>query len=180
MAEFLGAQRELSDNTPIELYHGLNGGLGKALAVLESPDEGVRQISGPCLAVYPVGQFWKPGDAGLRYSIPRGLIEYPGESRPDAKFRIDERGVVSMVGGLESLPLSKYNGEVIRTERKKDIVGEKVVDGFIEEEIIGEEVVPLTEEEVENQKKIAKRMAELGEIRTLSESIKAVAENSPS
>lgn len=176
MAEFLSAQRALADDVSIDLYHGLNGGLDKALVMLESPDQGVKQISGPCLAVYPIGQFWKPGDAGFKYSIPRGEIEYPGELRPNAKFRVDEGGVVTMVGGLESLPLSKYNGEVIRTEQKRDIIGEKVVDGFIEEEVIGEEIVPLSEGEKENQKQIARRLSEFSQIRALTDALQSTTE----
>ena len=161
MEEFLDEKMALPPDAMIDLYHGLNGGLNKALAVLESPDQGVRQISGPCLAVFPVGQFWKPGDAGLKYAIPRGDIQFPGESNPDAKFRIDKGGVVTLVGGLEALPMDQYNGEVLRTERKVDIIEERL-EGDV---VVGERVVDMTDEEKADEAKIAEKLKELTETR---------------
>lgn len=173
--EFINELRDLSSEAAVELYHGLNGGLEKALAVLESPDQGVKQISGPCLAVFPVGQFWKPGDVGFKYSIPRGKIEFPGESNPDAQFRVDEGGSVLMINNLESLPLSEYSGEVMRTTQKEDVTFEKMINGEMMD-VPGQREVPLTREQVEVAKKIEEAVEKFSRIRELLASAKELGE----
>lgn len=165
-ALFVNEKKNFSSEASIDLYHGLNGGIEGALKVLESPSQGVKQISGPCLALYPVGQFWKPGDAGFKYSIPRGQIEFPGESNPLAQFRVDEGGTVLMINGLDTLPLSEFNGIVMTTERKRDVIQEKVIDGVLEDVVVGQEVVPLTYEERKIGKEIQKKLQELSDIRS--------------
>lgn len=160
-AEFVSEKRNLPAGAMIDLYHGLNGGLRAALGVLESPDHGVRQISGPCLQLYPVGQFWKPGDAGFHYSVPRKLFEFPGENSSDAKFRVDDDGTVSLIGGLKALSVTEFNGEVMRTERKEDIYEEQLVDGVLENVVVGEKTVELTDEEKEEETKVVKKISEL-------------------
>jgi len=164
-AEFLEEKKNLPPDATIELYHGLNGGLAKALAVLESPNQGVRQMSGPCLALYPVGQFWKPGDAGLRYSIPRRLIEFPGENLSDAKFRVDKGGAVTLMNGLETLPLTEFDGEVMRTERKEDVYEERLVGDTWTDVLVGERIVPLEEGEREAGLKIEEEIGRFSQAR---------------
>ncbi|GEM_PF-6152264 len=180
LVEFLSEKSNLPPDANIELYHGLNGGLEGALAVLESPEQGVKQISGPCLAVYPVGQFWKPGGAGLKYSIPRGSIEFPGESNINAKFRIGDDGVVSLVNGIDTLPLTEFNGEVIRTDLMEDIFDEE--QGFVFDSTtkpIERRIVPLSDREKEIGMKIEEKLGEFSqareekEIHKLEESIRA-------
>ena len=127
---------------------------------MESPDHGVRQISGPCLSLYPVGQFWKPGDAGFHYSVQRKLIEFPGEQNPDAKIRVNSGGSASLIE-LEALPVAEFNGEIMRTERKEEIYENRVVEGVTEEVLVGERAVELTAEEKELEKKIAIKIIEL-------------------
>lgn len=165
-ALFVNEKKNLPSDAVIDFYHGLNGTMEGALKVLESPSQGVKQISGPCLALYPVGQFWKPGDAGFKYSIPRNQIEFPGESNASAQFRVDEEGVVLMINGLEELPLSQFDGIVMTTERKKDIVEEKVIDGVVEDIVTGQEVIPLTYEERKISKEIQKKLQELSSARS--------------
>lgn len=164
-AQFVESRKNLPPDAIIPLYHGLNGGLVAALGVLESPDHGVRQNSGPTLALYPVGQFWKPGDAGFRYSIPRGSIEFPGESNSGAKFRVDEGGSVFLAGGLEALPLDQFNGEVLSVERKEDVYEKRVVNGLTEDVVVGERAVRLTEKEKEDEKRIAEKIKEFAQLR---------------
>ena len=74
---------------------------------------------------------------------------------------MDDDGTVQLVGGLESLPITEFNGEVMRTERKVDVVEERLVDGVWEDVIVGEKVVELTDEEKEKVVKIAKKITEL-------------------
>lgn len=160
-AEFLNWKKGLPEDVTIDLYHGLNGGLKSALDVLESPEHGIKQISGPSLSIYPVGQFWKPGDAGFHYSVTRKLIEFPGESNPDAKFRVDNGGSVFILGDNKTLPITEFNGEVMRTERKEDVYEERLVDGIVEDIVVGERTVELTDEEKWEEAKIIKKISEL-------------------
>ena len=160
-AAFVRERSELSPDAMVDLYHGLNGGLRAALGVLESPDRGVRQISGPALSLYPVGQFWKPGDAGFHYSVPRRLIAFPGENNPDAKIRVDEGGTAWIEGDVKALPVDEYSGEVLRTERKEDVYEEQVIGGVREEVLVGERVVELTDAEKEEAAKVASKLADL-------------------
>jgi hypothetical protein len=179
LAEFIDEKRSLPSDAKIDIYHGLNGGLDKALALLESPEQGVKQMGGEaaCFAIFPVGSFWKPGDAGFKYSIPRESIEFPGENKPDAKFHIDDDGVVLLVNGLDTLPLTEFNGEVMRTERKKDIYEEQEIDGEWKDVLVGKEVVPLSDKEREAGLKIEEQLGkfsqarEAEEVRKLKESI---------
>ena len=170
MDKFLSEKNSLPAESMIDIYHGLNGGLAAALAVLESPENGVKQISGPCLSVYPVGQFWKPGDAGFKYSISRELIEFPGESKPDAQFKIDKGGTVFLSNGLESLPITDFKAEVMRTVRKEDVVEEQLdEENTWRDVVVGERVVALTDKEIEVEKKIAEKIKELKEQKLASE-----------
>jgi len=180
LAEFINEKRNLPPDATIDLYHGLNGGIEGALAVIQSPEQGVKQISGPCLAVYPLGQFWKPGGAGFKYSIPRESIEFPGENKSDAKFRIDDEGIVFLVNGLDTLPLTEFNGEVMRTERTEDVFAEGQDPSFDSTiEPIGKKVVPLSRQEKEVGLKIEEQLGEFSQareeeqVRRLEESIRA-------
>lgn len=172
-AEFLNYLKNFPSEKTIDLYHGLNGGIDGALKVLESPEQGVKQISGPCFSVYPIGQFWKPGGAGLKYSIPRGDIEFPGESKPDAHFRMDDDGVILLVNGLDTLSLTKFDGQVMRNVATKEVY-EKDEDGFNKAKSVNgewvelppiEKVVDLTEEEIKIEEKIQEKLKELSNIR---------------
>jgi hypothetical protein len=160
-AEFVSELSNLPPDAEVYLYHGLNGGLGAALGVLESPDHGVRQISGPCLSLYPVGQFWKPGDVGFRYSVPRGLVEFPGEHNLNAQIRINSLGSGLLIGDRTALPVTEFNGEVMRTDRKEDIYEERIINGVTEDVSVGERTVELTDREKEEALKIMEKIAEL-------------------
>lgn len=159
-ANFVDEKKSLPPDALIDFYHGINGGLEGALQVLESPERGVKQISGPCLSLYPVGQFWKPGDAGFHYSIPRKSIEFPDESNPEAVIRVGRDGT-AWLEGIQALPITEFNGEIMRTERKEDVYEERVVDGITEEVPIGERAIELTNEEKEIAAKIVQKTAEL-------------------
>lgn len=172
--EFLNDLKDFPPEERINLYHGLNGGIGSALKILESPEHGVKQISGPCLSVYPVGQFWKPGGAGFKYSILRGDIEFPGESRPDAQFRMNDEGTIFLINGLDTLSLTRFDGEVMRTVATKDVY-EKNEDGSNKGEYVNGEwvVLPptetailLTNEEMALEKKIQEEVKKFSDIRT--------------
>ena len=139
--------------------------MNKALEILESQKKGVQQISGPCLKAFPVGQFWKPGDAGFRYAIPRSDIEFPGERRSDAKFRMDQGGTVYMINGLHALPIDEYAGEVMRTERMVDKIEERIVDGVYQDVVIGQKVAPITPEERRVGRDIQRRIQQLSAVR---------------
>lgn len=171
--EFLDELKSFPSEKIIDLYHGLNGGIDGALKVLESQEQGIKQISGPCLSVYPIGQFWKPGSAGFRYSISRGDIEFPGESKPNAQFRMDDEGVIFLVNGLDTLSLTKFDGEVVRNVATREVY-EKDEDGFNKANLINgewkdlppvEKVVHLTDEEMALEKKIKEKLKELSSIR---------------
>ena len=164
-SRFVDSIKNLPEGAMVDLYHGLNGGADGALKVLDSNSRGVQQISGPCLAVYPVGQFWKPGDAGFKYSITKDDIEFPGENKPDAKFCMDSEGIVYMVNGLTELPIDEYNGVVMRTDRKVDITEEKLVEGVWEDVVVGQKNVPLSAEEAKVSADIQKKLQELSNIR---------------
>jgi hypothetical protein len=160
LAEFIGEKRNLPPGAEVELYHGFGGaGLEKALEMLESSDQGVRQISGPTLCVYPVGQFWKSGAAGLKYLIPREQLEFSGESNPKAKFHVHENGNVEMINGLEALPLSDFKGAVLRSEKTEYIYAEGEDPRFDSRiEPIGKRVIPLSMEEREIEAKIKEKL----------------------
>ena len=170
LAEFIEEEKNISSSGSVELYHGLNGGMEGALAVLESPEKGVQQRSGPCLSIFPVGQFWKPGDAGFRYSVPRELIQFPGESNPGAKVRIDETGTGWLINGTEALPLTDFKGDILRTPKLKDVYRDEVEHSFDSSiKPIGTELVPLTEEERETGKKIKELLNGFSETRDKKE-----------
>jgi len=173
-AHFIDDLKQLSPERMVDLYHGLNGNLLNALSVIDSPDQGLRQISGPALSAYPIGQFWKPGDAGIKYSIPRNDIEFPGEANPDAHFRMDNEGTVLLVNGLEALPLTEFKGEILRTELKQPVYEERLTDGTWTDVEIGEKTVPLSAEEKETEIKIQKKLKDLNNIRNIKDQIKAV------
>ena len=129
----------------------------------------MREFDGPCLALYPVGQFWKPGDAGLHYKVFRRLLEFHGESNPDAKFYVSETGMVSLINGLEAVSVAEFNGEVMRTVGKEKIYED---DGSGDkwnpyresrgmDKVLGERVVELTDEEKGYEEKIIKKLADL-------------------
>ena len=164
-SEFVNSLKNLPPGTHVDLYHGLNGGSDGALKVLDSDSRGIKQISGPCLAAYPVGQFWKPGDAGFKYSVPKDDIEFPGENKPSAKFRMENDGIVYMINGLTELPIDEYEGVVMRTDRKVDILEEKVEDGVWRDIVVGEKTVPLTAEERKISADIQKKLQDLSSIR---------------
>lgn len=159
-AAFVESIKNLPQGSSVDLYHGLNGGSLGALKILESEPYGVKQISGPCLAAYPVGQFWKPGDAGFKYSVNKDDIEFPGEHKANAKFRMDSNGVVFMIHGITELPLNEYTAVVMRTDRKVDVVEEKEVDGFWQDVVVGEKIVPITSEERRINKSIQEKLQE--------------------
>lgn len=173
--EFINEKKSLPSDAIVELYHGLNSNLEGALAVLESPEQGLKQKSGPCLSVYPEGGYWKPGGAGLRYSIPRGKIEFPGETNPDAQFRMDDKGTVFMVNGLDTLSFTEFDGEVVRTEGKKTIYETDALgdDTF---NIIEEIVRPLTDKEIEAGRKIEEKLKKFSGIRKTNSDIKRLQE----
>ena len=155
--KFLTDRKNLSPDSKIHIYHGINGGLEGALSVLDSEDHGVRQRgSSPTFCLYPVGQFWKPGDAGFRYTIQRKDVEFPGENNPAALFRVSESMDVYLLNDLEVLPVSEFGGEVLRTIRKEDVYKDEWSD-----EVIGERIVPLSEKEKEIANKIEQRIKEL-------------------
>lgn len=160
-SSFVTGLKNLPEGSMIDLYHGLNGGSASALQVLDSESRGVKQISGPCLAAYPVGQFWKPGDAGFKYSILKDNIEFPGESKPEAKFRMYADGIVTMINGLTELPIDQYDGVVMRTERKVDVTRKELVADEWEDVVVGEKIVPITTEERLLNKEVQKKLGEL-------------------
>lgn len=169
--EFINEKKSLPSDAIVELYHGLNSNLEGALAVLESPEHGLKQKSGPCLSVYPEGGYWKPGDAGLRYSIPREKIELPGEINSGAQFRMDDTGTVFMVNGLDTLSFAEFDGEVVRTEGKKTIY-EKDVTGADTDVEAGQIVRPLTDKEIEAGRKIEEKLKKFSGIRKTNSDIK--------
>jgi hypothetical protein len=172
-AEFLNELKNFTPEQTIEIYHGINGGISGALGVLESKEQGIEQRSGPCFAVYPLGSFWKPGDAGFKYSIKRGDVEFPGESKPTAQFRMDNDGVIFLTNGLNVLSLNKFNGVVMRNIEIRDVY-EKDEDGNNKAISVNGEwedlppvkkVIGLTDEELVIEKRIQEKLKELADIR---------------
>jgi hypothetical protein len=117
ISEYIDKQKNLPPDAIVHLYHGLNGSYKTVLGVLNSSSHGVEQHSGPTLSFIPLGQFWKKGDLGLRYSLKRSQIEFPGEKNPNAVVRIG--GEYGDVGYIEnesrSLPIDKFEADVMRS-----------------------------------------------------------------
>lgn len=164
-SRFVDSLKNLPAGTIIDIYHGLNGVSFNALKVLNSESRGVKQISGPCLSAYPLGQFWRPGGAGFKYSISKADIEFPNESKPNAKFRMVDDGTVYMINGLTELPVDQYEGVVMRTDRKEEITEKRGIDGEWKDVVVGEKTVPITDEERKINREIQKKLQEMSTAR---------------
>lgn len=171
MSAFIAEKQNLPPGTLIDMYHGMNGrggrGLSKALELLNSEDKGVRQFGTVTLALYPVGQFWQPGGVGFHYAIPREKIVFPGETNPDAQFKVQEDGAILLINGLETLPLDVFDGEVVRVEEKEDVVVEKPVDGVWKDVVVGERALTLSQAEKESEIAIREKLRELTKSRNV-------------
>ncbi|MEK7511095.1 MAG: hypothetical protein AAB582_02580 [Patescibacteria group bacterium] len=108
------AQRTLSPDAEVRLYHGLNGSYDAALDLLTSEHKGVEERRGPTLSLTPLAQYWKPGDVGISYAIARQLVQFPGEDNPNAVVRLDANNVAHILTPDKTLPFTEYRGEVIR------------------------------------------------------------------
>lgn len=174
-ARLIDRLKNVPESEIIKVYHGLKSNLGSgvALSILESSDHGVKQISGPCLSLSPSGAYWKPGATGFEYSLVRGDIEFPGESKEDARFRLDNKGTIFMINGLNHLSLDTYDGRVLRTAEIMEVY-EKDEDGDNKAILVNGEwkdlppvkkVIGLTDEELVIEKKIQEKLKELAYIR---------------
>ena len=114
--QYIEKQKNLPPNEVVHLYHGLNGSYEKVMAVLDSSSHGVEQHSGPTFSFIPVGQFWKKGDMGFRYSLKRNQIEFPGEKNPNAVVKIEDSGKTGIIcNESKSLPLDQFEAEIMRS-----------------------------------------------------------------
>lgn len=183
-ARLIDRLKNVPENEIIKVYHGLKSDLGSgvALSILESSDHGIKQISGPCLSLSPSGAYWKPGATGFEYSLVRGDIEFPGESKEGAHFRLNNIGSIYMINGLDHLSLDTYDGRVLRTIEINEVY-EKDEDGFNKASIVNGEwkdlppvkkVIGLTDEELVIEKKIQKKLKELADIRKKKSKVKLI------
>lgn len=129
---WLNNAKNKNDDELVSLYHGaktwdVNETVVNSFKELLSTSNCIKEFCGPTLSVQPIGQFWT--GLGFEIEIPRKMIEFFGEEKPDALIKVSQEGVAFIQNKDKSIKFDEYKSKILLNLRAFK-TGDKVLSTY--------------------------------------------------